>query len=146
MPWIFTNENLLNPGVDQNKEGIDIPDFNPDFVTAFSTFAFTTIPAWAADPSSSDPFDEDLSAGNTTFYRTREGVERFMISDINNPAASSKAQSEIFVMHDEQTLKNFNHIPGGSNVLFLDGHVEFIRYPGDTPVSRAWVAFANYTG
>jgi len=22
----------------------------------------------------------------------------------------------------------FNHIPGGCNVLFLDGHVEFIRY------------------
>ena len=24
----------------------------------------------------------------------------------------------------------FNHIPGGSNVLFMDGHVEFVRYTG----------------
>jgi len=144
-PWVFTNENLLVPGVDQNKEGIDVPDFNPNFVAAMMDFAMGTIPAWAADPSSSDPFDDDLVWGNETFYRTREGVERFMITDINNPAASSKAQSEIFVMHDEQTLKNFNHTPGGSNVLYLDGHVGFVRYPGDTPVSRAWVAFANYT-
>jgi len=32
----------------------------------------------------------------------------------------------------------FNHIPGGSNVLYMDGHVEFVRYPADqfpmTPV------------
>jgi prepilin-type processing-associated H-X9-DG protein len=23
----------------------------------------------------------------------------------------------------------FNHIPGGGNMLFLDGHVEFVKYP-----------------
>ena len=28
----------------------------------------------------------------------------------------------------------FNHVPGGANVLFLDGHVEFVRYPGKFPV------------
>jgi prepilin-type processing-associated H-X9-DG protein len=96
------------------------------------------------NPSSSGPWDEDLSAGNTTFYRMREGIERFMISDINNPAATAKAQSEIWIMHDEEWVLNFNHIPGGSNVLYLDGHVAFIRYPGETPVSRAWVAYVNY--
>ncbi|MCA1902739.1 MAG: hypothetical protein LDL53_11065 [Candidatus Hydrogenedens sp.] len=25
----------------------------------------------------------------------------------------------------------FNHIPGGCNVLYMDGHVEFIRYTPD---------------
>jgi prepilin-type processing-associated H-X9-DG protein len=29
----------------------------------------------------------------------------------------------------------FNHIPGGCNVLYMDGHVEFIRYPGRYPVT-----------
>ncbi len=28
------------------------------------------------------------------------------------------------------TVSDFNHIPGGANVLFLDGHVAFDRYPG----------------
>lgn len=23
----------------------------------------------------------------------------------------------------------YNHVPGGSNVLYLDGHVEFVRFP-----------------
>lgn len=74
-----------------------------------------------------------------TIYRIREGVERFMITDINNPAASAQAQSTIIVMSD--LLSNtgadqlFNHIPGGCNVLFMDGHVEFQKYQpeGDAP-------------
>jgi prepilin-type N-terminal cleavage/methylation domain-containing protein/prepilin-type processing-associated H-X9-DG protein len=143
-PWVFTNENLLAPGVDQNKDPFETTDFNPDFLPALGTLHFFTIPDWADDPTASDPFDQDLSAGNTTFYRVREGIERFMITDINNPAASAKAQSDVWIMHDEQWVLNFNHIPGGCNVLYMDGHVEFLKYPGETPVSRAWVAFNNF--
>jgi len=29
----------------------------------------------------------------------------------------------------------FAHIPGGVNALYLDGHVEFVRYPGEFPAS-----------
>lgn len=62
--------------------------------------------------------------------RLREGIERFFISDLNDPNAAAKAQSEIWVMHDtvHSDAQSYNHLPGGSNVLFLDGHVEFIRY------------------
>ncbi len=84
------------------------------------------------------------SAGNgsgNTVYRLREGIERFLITNINDPAASATAQSESPVVWDIATADSsggtqFNHIPGGSNVLFLDGHVEFIRYPGEFPVSQ----------
>ncbi|MFA6244711.1 MAG: prepilin-type N-terminal cleavage/methylation domain-containing protein [Candidatus Hydrogenedentales bacterium] len=78
----------------------------------------------------------------------REGIERFMISDINNPAASSKAQSELAVANDhfltigqdmvidgdadaQGGIAECNHVPGGSNVLFMDGHVEFGKYPAE---------------
>jgi prepilin-type processing-associated H-X9-DG protein len=27
---------------------------------------------------------------------------------------------------------HYNHVPGGSNFLFMDGHVEFGRYPQPT--------------
>ena len=39
---------------------------------------------------------------------------------------------------------NFNHVPGGGNVLYMDGHVEFIKYPGDTPFSRFWASFMTF--
>ena len=78
------------------------------------------------------------NGGGDIVYRLREGIERFMVTDINNPAATALAQSELPIMADlvSTTVSQFNHIPGGSNVLFMDGHVEFERYPGDHFVSR----------
>jgi prepilin-type N-terminal cleavage/methylation domain-containing protein/prepilin-type processing-associated H-X9-DG protein len=73
---------------------------------------------------------------NGPIYRLREGIERFLITDINNPAGSAIAQSEVPVMWDaiSWTVSEFNHIPAGCNVLFMDGHVEFGRYPGKYPL------------
>jgi prepilin-type N-terminal cleavage/methylation domain-containing protein/prepilin-type processing-associated H-X9-DG protein len=78
----------------------------------------------------------DGNGGGTTVYRIREGIERFLITDINNAAGSAKAQSQVFVMWDNvaQDVAMFNHIPGGCNVLYMDGHVEFVKYPGPAPV------------
>jgi prepilin-type N-terminal cleavage/methylation domain-containing protein/prepilin-type processing-associated H-X9-DG protein len=77
-----------------------------------------------------------------TVYRFREGIERFFITDINNPAASNRAQSDLSVLWDQFakdiTKDGFNHVPGGANVLFMDGHVEFLKYPSRWPVTRAW--------
>jgi len=76
------------------------------------------------------------NAGTETIYRLREGIERYLITDINNPAASARAQSEVFVMWDRLStaVQEFNHVPGGSNVLYLDGHVDFVRYGDRAPV------------
>ncbi len=83
-----------------------------------------------------------LGNGNgTTIYRTREGIERFMITDINNPGASATAQTEIAVMWDYLGVipQAFNHVPGGSNILFMDGHVSFQKYPSEAfPTNRGY--------
>ena len=78
----------------------------------------------------SDGLDGEGNGGGNTVYRLREGIERFMVADITDPAATALAQSEIFVMFDQvaTTTGDFNHVPGGSNVLYLDGHVEFVKY------------------
>lgn len=78
------------------------------------------------------PNNYTIGNGNTSIiYRLREGIERFLITDINNPAASAKAQSETYIMIDtvSTSVESYNHLPGGSNVLYMDGHVEFNRYP-----------------
>ena len=84
--------------------------------------------------------DAPLGNGNTdTAFRLREGIDRFLITDINNPGASAKAQSEIATLWDQVSteVSDFNHVPGGANVLYMDGHVKFVKYPGEFPVSRA---------
>ncbi len=80
----------------------------------------------------------DGTGESSTYYFLREGVERFAITDIYNPASSAMAQSTIPVMLDRlnlrynedgsQKLAQFNHLPGGCNVLFMDGHVKFLKY------------------
>ncbi len=86
------------------------------------------------------PFAGAGNGGSDTVYRLREGIERFLITDINSPAASARSQSETWIMSDmiSEFVAEFNHIPGGCNVLYLDGHVDFIRYvPGDGAGSTA---------
>ncbi|MBX3178636.1 MAG: DUF1559 domain-containing protein [Candidatus Hydrogenedentes bacterium] len=84
-------------------------------------------------------------SGNT-ILRLREGVERFLITDINNPGASAQAQSQIPMVSDLMGTvpELYNHIPGGSNILYMDGHVAFEKYPGKdfTSPAMAWVVGA----
>lgn len=102
------------------------------------------------DVSANGAFPDIGNGGGDTVYRFREGIERFLITDINNPAASNMAQSTLFVMLDATStdVENFNHIPGGSNVLYMDGHVEYQRYlpPGEGPISRAFAIVAGAIG
>ena len=94
------------------------------------------------------PLDEDTpemnglgTGGGDSMLRLREGIERFVITDVNNPAPASRAQSEIFLMFDSanQSPDAFNHLPGGGNVLYLDGHVEFMGYPNDrAPMTKGF--------
>ncbi len=101
------------------------------------------------DPSNDDSTDGDVAladvgmdglgfgnGGGDTIFRIKEGVERFMITDINNPAGSAQAQSDLSIHWDKISTNptggiGFNHIPGGCNVLYMDGHVSFVRM-GDT--------------
>lgn len=82
------------------------------------------------------------NGGSDTVYRHREGIERFFITDINNPGASAKSQSSIPYMWDQNlggsATTRFNHVPGGTNVLYLDGHVQFQKYPGPFPAVKWW--------
>jgi len=117
--------------------------FNPDALSAFYQIVMSSPSAEILSPSPLPlTIDSDKTVGSVTLYRLREGIERFFITDINNPAGSAIAQSDIWVYADKLGgrfgLAEFNHIPGGGNVLYMDGHVEFIKYPGDGPFTRAW--------
>ncbi len=138
--WVLEPESYLNPGVSETAEDVALTDFNADFVG--EVLDLFTNPGGTVEEQI-EKFDRDLTAGDLTAWRLREGIERFLITDINNPAASAVAQTEISFMYDQVTTitADFNHIPGGANVLYLDGHVEFLRYPSEHPanVPFAWL-------
>lgn len=80
------------------------------------------------------------NGSGTTLFRLRDGVERFLITDINNASASAEGQSTIEMMWDRVSAipRDFNHAPSGANVLYLDGHVAFVRYPAPGIVSEGF--------
>jgi len=82
----------------------------------------------------------------------REGIARFLVTDLQNPASSAHAESEIPVYWDSLRATSYtgsaisdgspgtafekdpgtilgdcNHVPGGANCLYMDGHVQFVR-------------------
>jgi len=151
--WMIQGPEILPiGGKDPNDPTITLVDLNLDVLLGSPGFveAIDTVAVDGAGRPYAPYIDNDVSGlppgtgngGGTTWYRLREGIERFLITDINNPAASAVAQSEVPVMYDILDLNpsDYNHIPGGGNTLFMDGHVEFIKYPSKFPFT---VSFAT---
>jgi len=162
LQWLMSERAFKPEGVNPNDPNIPIDAFeavlqgyiDAGFGTSFDTLA-EDIEDMTNDGLSSLPallklLENDYEFKNqelveTILYRLREGVERFMITDINNPAASAQAQSEIAYLFDgiETNTSDFNHVPGGANVLFLDGHVSFIRYLDVHPCTRLFAVIVG---
>ncbi len=145
--WAIMSQDLTL-GPDQNQQPVQL---GVTLSQAFSQAIVDTITQYATGYATGGAqgnlraYDSAITftheeRGAVTLHRLQEGIERFFITDINNPGAGAKAQSEIPIFYDTVStdVGNFNHVPGGANVLFLDGHTEFIRYPNDFPVSANW--------
>jgi prepilin-type N-terminal cleavage/methylation domain-containing protein/prepilin-type processing-associated H-X9-DG protein len=161
--WALKPEHYLAPGVDIAKYPCNIGDLNSELMTAVASGILggpggldegcsvgTTWPQDSANWATLHGGDLEVSE-DVKIYRLREGIERFFITDINNPAASAKSQSEIVVMWDISVWPSspaggepsFNHIPGGGNVLYMDGHVSFMRYQTGWPICSTWVCLMD---
>lgn len=92
-----------------------------------------------------DSVSVTLSFGQVDCEFIRKGIERLLITDVNNPAAAAQAQANIVVVWDttkqdgewssQSPLSMYNHVPGGANLLYMDGHVQFVKYPA--PMTQA---------
>lgn len=153
--WTILPQHVYITGTNPNAETPENA-INPLFIDLFISYEtesgvlFKGFMCMPKDmPCPDHPYDHDLTFQEVDpnsplepVYRLREGIERFFVTDVNNPATSAKAQSVIPIMWD-RIAKNieregFNHIPGGANVLYLDGHVAYHRYPDEHPVTCAY--------
>lgn len=149
LPWIW----MEGPGqslmaatcTDPNDPNIVVstsmlgPYINANLRTAYGMLSNGV--ANGTDTYDRDVEINDADGGTHTLYRTKEGIERFLITDVHNLEKAALAQTMVWVMADvtkAQTGK-WAHMPGGSNVLYMDGHVEFIPYPGKWPITRLYM-------
>ena len=143
LAWAFHEPALLLPGATVPRDLVGVDMGSEGSVAAFAmTFLKDEVVLAFLELYQEDfsPEVKDKDIGSVP--RMRLGIERFFITDINNPAASAAAASQIPVMWDEIAVNGnantFNHVPGGGNTLYMDGHVEWIRWQDQFP--------ANITG
>ncbi|MBI4558203.1 MAG: DUF1559 domain-containing protein [Candidatus Hydrogenedentes bacterium] len=92
------------------------------------------------------------NANANKIWRLIEGISRFMITDVLNISSANIAESTAPVAWDvinvevQNTTAEYNHLPGGCNVLYMDGHVEFTRYPGKFPASKNFATITQFFG
>ncbi len=137
---------LLSGTQDENAPNIfpDSGGFNPDFLGAFSDLA-VGYSNYDGTKAAAAFFDNDLQHGALTLYRLREGVER----DLTDPNAESPVTPrDIWVMADHIRYGNptVHNVKRGCNVLYMDGHVQFVDYLSKPPASNAWSQFDAYVG
>jgi prepilin-type processing-associated H-X9-DG protein len=63
---------------------------------------------------------DNLQSNDDPLYPLREGVERFFVTDISDPAATSTAQSGLPILVERRGAWPDDSV----NVLYMDGHVE----------------------
>ncbi|MCC6489778.1 MAG: DUF1559 domain-containing protein [Candidatus Hydrogenedentes bacterium] len=135
---ILEDKNILGPLEGTVGTGINGRHEEPEFLnTPWGELAQENVSSNGAASDEnftvSSTYAGTQAAGGDTLYRLKHGVERFLITDINGPSGSSMAASRVPLMWDHATTKviDFSHVPGGGNVMYLDGHVEFLRYPSN---------------
>jgi prepilin-type N-terminal cleavage/methylation domain-containing protein/prepilin-type processing-associated H-X9-DG protein len=82
-------------------------------------------------------------------YGLQPGIDRYLISDINVVMAGNEAgASAIPLMWDQisTVLTEFSHVPAGQNVLYMDGHVDFVRYDRGSTIFPTSPLYAAVNG
>jgi prepilin-type processing-associated H-X9-DG protein len=69
--------------------------------------------------------------------RLREGIELALFKNDSTPSGSLQGQIPVLIE------RLGNHVPNGAHVLYMDGHVEFIEYPGKWPMTEKTLRILN---
>jgi prepilin-type N-terminal cleavage/methylation domain-containing protein len=81
--------------------GLAVEGYLEEFDEVYDSFGASEASAYVdSEWFFQDEGDEISLNGYGSAFRLRDGISRFYITDINNPSASSVAESQLMVMHD----------------------------------------------
>jgi prepilin-type N-terminal cleavage/methylation domain-containing protein/prepilin-type processing-associated H-X9-DG protein len=137
------NSDWIAAAADNDHWAYHMRDGSETAGMGFNTVGEDRAASVSITPLAGGPWATANGGGALTVLAVREGVERFLITDINNAGGSAEAQSTIAVAWDQASQdgtyggttgagsSRFNHVPGGANILYMDGHVSFVKYPAE---------------
>ncbi len=89
-------------------------------------------------------------SGSNIYYPLSYNSGRTFIRDLNNPGHDMQSDSAIPVLFDNITSMGAlkpAHLPMGGNILFLDGHVQFVKYNenNDSALNQTGLQYSLYS-
>lgn len=122
------------------------PDFNTAHQLLARSYVYTgyvlldeqALKAFKAALSSAEKPDleSDIDTADKMLRRLKRDVEYFFVTSRSDPQAAANTRAGIPIMFETFESKAFGRDPDGANVLYLDGHVEYVRFGTKFPVTE----------
>lgn len=80
--------------------------------------------------------EDKIETAKKNFIRLGKGVEVFFTTKYNDPQAVANTRATIPVLFETFSSIGFARDPDGANVLYLDGHVDYVRFGTQFPVTE----------
>jgi hypothetical protein len=140
-PEYFSDPGVMKSPMNENAKNVSPGDSIDDNSYIYFGYLFTTpgdvdvfLNMYKASLRGECSLDQDLveTTSGKRIRRLKEGIERFLITDVNDPAASSKAQAAIPVLMERRAF----YKDGKAPVLFMDGKVKRVARGENAVIDR----------
>lgn len=143
--WAFGNDQSAFEWIGQYVQHVasDEPispeiSTRPEYEARIAQFRAEARQAYEADPQRYPKgiyvYEPWMDESMRIYVPLQVGVERVFCTDVGNPGEPLYKQSKIPVMIERPIVHR-----NGGHVLYLDGHVEFVPYPGKFPMEPEFI-------
>ena len=89
----------------------------------------------AVESAEKPDLESDIDTADRMLRRLKRDVEYFFVENRSDPQAAANTRATIPIMFEKAESTAFGRDPDGANVLYLDGHVDYVRFGSHFPVT-----------
>jgi prepilin-type processing-associated H-X9-DG protein len=89
----------------------------------------------AVESTNKPDLESDIDTADRMLRRLKRDVEFFFVENRSDPRAAANTRATIPIMFETVESTVFGRDPDGANVLYLDGHVDYVRFGSQFPVT-----------